>query len=61
MNNKKGTGITKGKVPVVITIGSNNKITPEIVWGYFYSIIFFKVGGGMVFYMSRNLHTSTIS
>lgn len=45
MNNKKGTGITKGKVPVVITIGSNNKITPEIVRGYFYSIISFKVGG----------------
>jgi len=45
VNNKKGTGITKGKVPVVITIGSINKITPKIAWGYFYSIISFKMGG----------------
>jgi hypothetical protein len=41
-------GITEGKAPVVIILWFNTKITPEIIWGYSYSIIFFKVGG-MVF------------
>jgi hypothetical protein len=39
---RKRTGITEGKAPVGITLGSNTKITPELTWGYFYSnIIFF--------------------
>jgi hypothetical protein len=36
----------EGKSLVGITLGSNNKITPELIWGYFYSNIkFIQVGG----------------
>jgi hypothetical protein len=33
---KMGAGMTEGKAPAGITLGSNKKITPEIIRGYFY-------------------------
>jgi len=40
--------MTEGKAPAGITLGSNKKITPELIWGYFYSIFHFLKKGGMV-------------
>jgi hypothetical protein len=34
-------GMKEGKSPVGITLRSNTEITPEIIWGYFYSNIKF--------------------
>lgn len=45
---KMGVGMKEGKSLVGITLGSNKKITPEIIWGYFYFNIRFFLGGGMV-------------
>jgi len=47
-NDRKGTGMTEGKAPAGITLGSNTKITPKLFWGYFYSIFNFFKKGGMV-------------
>jgi hypothetical protein len=42
---KMGAGMTEGKAPAGITLGSKTKITPELIWSYFILILNLFRGG----------------